>query len=640
MTPSTTVVGGLIVFAAIITAALIRQPRAVAEDQVTHRPIQLEEDGYVSSQTCKTCHPSQYESWHSSYHRTMTQVATPQSARSDFEQVVVTDTGGGPMMLERRGQELWAEFDDPDSDGTGSRAGRITRRVVMITGSHHQQVYWYHTGNSRVLGQLPAMYLIAERRWIPRTAAFLAPPLLTRSGSESGRWNSACINCHATHGKRQIDPLFGSQAILKADTTAAEFGIACEACHGPGEEHANLNRSPWRRYWLHLTGGTDQSTVHPKRLNPRLSSQVCGRCHSISYYYTQAEELRANTEGVRYRPGHDLTDSLFVAQPARDLDSPIMKRLVATDPDLVRGSFWSDGMVRVSGREYNGLLDSPCFKDASAETRMMSCSSCHTMHKTGDDQRSLDEWARTHQVSAGMDSNKACSQCHDSVARDVSSHTRHAPTSSGTLCYNCHMPFTTYGLLRAMRSHQISSPSVAASIETGRPNACNLCHLDKTLEWTSDYLAQWYGTPKTALGEDERAVAGSVLWALRGDAGQRALVTWSMGWQPAQEVSGVNWMVPYLLEGLRDPYAAVRSISYRSLRSLPGLADFEYDFAAPPDGRSADGARALALWQAARGRRDRPTERALLFNQDGSMRIDDVGRLLRQRDNRPLLLRE
>ena len=117
-------------------------------------------------------------------------------------------------------------------------------------------------------------------------------------------------------------------------------------------------------------------------------------------------------------------------------------------------------------------------------------------------------------------------------------------------------------------------------------------------------------------------------------------MTWSMGWQPAQEVSGVNWMVPYLLEGLRDPYAAVRSISYRSLRSLPGLAEFEYDFAAPPEGRSADGARALALWQAARGRRDHPTERALLFNLDGSMRIHDVGRLLRQRDNRPLLLRE
>ena len=302
MTPSNTVVVGLIVFAAIITTALARQPRTVAEQQVTHRPIQLKEDGYVSSQTCKACHPSQYESWHRSYHRTMTQIATPESARADFDQVVVTDTGGGTMLLERRGRELWAEFDDPDWDGAGSRPSRITRRVVMITGSHYQQVHWYNAGNSRVLGQLPAMYLIAERRWIPRTAAFLAPPLLTRTGSEIGRWNSACINCHATHGKRQIDPLLDSQPIVRADTTAAEFGIACEACHGPGEEHATLNRNPWRRYWLHLTGGTDESTVYPRSLHPRLSSQVCGRCHSISYFYTQAEELRANTEGVRIVP--------------------------------------------------------------------------------------------------------------------------------------------------------------------------------------------------------------------------------------------------------------------------------------------------------------------------------------------------
>jgi hypothetical protein len=262
------------------------------------------------------------------------------------------------------------------------------------------------------------------------------------------------------------------------------------------------------------------------------------------------------------------------------------------------------------------------------------------MHKTPEDPRSLDEWARTHQVSAGMNSNNACLQCHDRLARDVSSHTRHDPTSSGTLCYNCHMPYTTYGLLRAMRSHQISSPSVATSMETGRPNACNLCHLDKTLEWTSDYLERWYGTGKTALDVDERTIAGSVLWALRGDAGQRAIVSWSMGWQPAQQVSDVSGMVPYLLEGLRDPYAAVRFISYRSLRSLPGLAQFEYDFVAPPEGRSADAARALAMWQAARGRRDRPTKRELLFNADGSMRTDDVGRLLRQRDHRPVLLRE
>ena len=37
----------------------------------------------------------------------------------------------------------------------------------------------------------------------------------------------------------------------------------------------------------------------------------------------------------------------------------------------------------------------------------------------------------------------------------------------------------------SIRSHQVSSPSVAESLPpVGRPNACNLCHLDRTLAWT------------------------------------------------------------------------------------------------------------------------------------------------------------
>ena len=58
--------------------------------------------------------------------------------------------------------------------------------------------------------------------------------------SETGHWNSTCIACHATHGKPEFDTPFGSQPIETqvVETTVAEFGIACEACHGPSAEHA------------------------------------------------------------------------------------------------------------------------------------------------------------------------------------------------------------------------------------------------------------------------------------------------------------------------------------------------------------------------------------------------------------------
>ena len=91
------------------------------------------------------------------------------------------------------------------------------------------------------------------------------------------------------------------------------------------------------------------------------------------------------------------------------------------------------------------------------------------------------------------------------------------------------MPHTTYGLLKAMRSHTIDSPTVQASLATGRPNACNACHLDKTLAWSAKYLNQWHGIEEPQLDKDQQTIAASALWALKGDAGQRALMAWSMG---------------------------------------------------------------------------------------------------------------
>src|SRR5205814_6078040 len=132
----------------------------------------------------------------------------------------------------------------------------------------------------------------------------------------------------------------------------------------------------------------------------------------------------------------------------------------------------------------------------------MTCFSCHTMHQAAGDRRPSREWADD-QLSPHAIGNGACAGCHTPAA----DHSRHRPNSSGSSCENCHMPRTTYGLLKTIRSHQISSPSVQSTIETGRANACNLCHLDKTLGWTADALETWYGTARPALGHDEETVA-------------------------------------------------------------------------------------------------------------------------------------
>jgi hypothetical protein len=630
----------LLASAALGVALAIAGDRDVPESDIATRPIRLNADGYVSSDTCKACHPSEYETWYGSFHRTMTQVATPDSVRADFDGVRVENTHGQPMFLERDGDTFWAEFDDPGWEGADASRPRIRRQVVMITGSHHQNIYWYETGHDRGLNVLPSVYLIEEEQWAPRSAVVLHPPNQSLA-MLNGHWNAICIVCHTTHGKTAFDTPYRSEPFetQAVDTTVAEFGIACEACHGPAQEHIAANKNPLRRYGLYLSDEDDSTIVEPSLLDPQRSSQVCGQCHSVWEFYDLEGERRANRDGLPFRPSDDLRTTRFVAQPSVDRSSPEILALVDSDPEFVRGSFWPDGMVRVSGREYNGLLDSPCFRDASDPEHTLSCFSCHTMHKTAEDPRSISEWADTHQVSTDMNGNDACLQCHDTMRDDVTTHTRHLAESSGSSCYNCHMPYTAFGLLKAERSHTISSPSAAETAELGRPNACNLCHLDKTLGWTADRLNDWYDTPEPVLSVDDRRVAASLLWMLRGDAGLRALTAQSMGWAPAQEVSGTSWMVPHLGEALGDGYDAVRFIAVRSLRSLPGYADLAYDFVGPGQERIDTAVRVLREWRASPTSRQR-REPELLVDTEGALRVGAMRRLFDQRDRRPLFLRE
>lgn len=603
--------------------------------QTAGRPIQIVEEGYVSSTACRACHPAQYESWHTSFHRSMTQVATPETVQADFDGTRIADIQGQPMVLQRRGAEFWAEFDDPDRTRPGELPSRITRQVVMVTGSHHQQVYWYRTGRGRIVGQIPGTYLVAEQRWIPRVMVFLRPHV-DRPASTTANWNAMCINCHVTRGRAKVD----LPSVRTADSSVAEFGIGCEACHGPGERHVSVNRNPLRRYWTHLTGGRDSTTVQPATLEPKTASQVCGQCHGVFGYANRGDELRVNAAGHAYRPGQDLLQTRFLVRPSSETDSPRQQLFAARNKDFMEGTFWSDGMVRVSGREYNGLINSPCYQRAKSTADTLTCFSCHSMHQERGDRRSAKEWADTHQVSPGMESNEACLACHAQLRANLTAHTRHQQGSSGSSCYNCHMPYTSYGLLKALRSHQISNPSVNASVQTGRPNACNTCHLDKTLDWTAAYLNRWYGAKTDALTEDQRTIAASLLWSIKGDAGQRALMAWAMGWRTAQDTSGNDWIAPQLSALLDDPYDAVRLIAYRSMRTLPGFGEFHGNFLASPDQRRSDIAAINGQWKTGWSIGSRSTPEEVLLNRDGSFRLTIVQRLLSERDNRAVALAE
>src|SRR5690606_17512420 len=153
---------------------------------------------YVGSSACLGCHPGEHASFSRTYHRTMTQRADARSVLAPFE---------------RRGDEVWADGE----------------RIVLTTGSHREQAYWVAGARPGELSLLAFVWMLRERRMLPRSEPFLTPPGVPLGAT---RWASNCIACHAVAGAPRHD---ASKDAF--DTRAAELGVACEACHGPAAAH-------------------------------------------------------------------------------------------------------------------------------------------------------------------------------------------------------------------------------------------------------------------------------------------------------------------------------------------------------------------------------------------------------------------
>jgi hypothetical protein len=558
----------------------------------------------------------------------MTQQASADSIAAPFDDTTVQSRGRSYRFF-KKANEFYVQLVDPDweelrqaqglpVDGVGELP-IVDRKIVMTTGSHHHQVYWINSTVRDEFRQVPFAYHIATKQWIPNEDSFLQA---TTHERQTQRWNDNCIICH-TVGARPGVELFSSSIDNptgeRFDTSFVELGISCEACHGPGGQHAEAHRRGKTRSSLK---DFDTLIVNPARLDTRRSAAVCGQCHA---HYFPKSTVPWNKYGYTksFRPGDLLEKSRVVVRYEAAVQHA---RETGLELDVHESAFWPDGTHRVGGREYNGLIESGCYQKGK-----MTCLSCHSMHSYREP---------SDQLSKTMEGNDTCLQCHPKYNEQISEHTHHASDSTGSQCYNCHMPHTTFALFKGIRSHRVDSPKSEVFVKSGRPNACNLCHLDQTLQWTVDSLHKWYGQPEISLNNDNQTIAASLLWLLNGDAAQRAIAVWSATWKPAKDASNDDWTVPYVAELLMDPYAAIRFMAARSLESSGVKLDPDFNFVGPSSDRELERDRVNAAWQSTL-RSERPDRyQRLLFDANGLPKRNEVKRLIRSRSDKPVFIAE
>jgi hypothetical protein len=513
-------------------------------------PVSLGEVEYVGDARCRECHRDRWQSWHRSYHRTMTQEAS--GIVAPFEGETLATAGFVATMDRDRDGRAHVRIVDADGQEV------VDAVVELAVGSHRYQQYVARIGDAGELWRLPVAWHIGEARWIHMGSAFLEPDPIDGDAREYlrhlSRYNDNCIFCHNTK------PMPGLEE-GRWHSSVAQWGIACEACHGPAEAHVQRHRDPLRR--VLAMAGSDGSIVDPGELDAMRSSESCGRCHGQRIGHDIAQLLR---DGDAWVPG----------RPLGEVSRPIFADSTVGGEALFGERFWPDATPRLSAHEYQALLLSPCYD----EGRGLGCEHCHDMHG--------DEPAM--QLRRDWDPRRTCKGCHAEVSRDHGGHGR-------VDCTGCHMPRTTYGLLQGMISHRITSPDPAAWIgRDDMPDACTQCHVDRTRRWAAQAMVG-LGLSGSAIDREpephEDWGPRVLLDLVGGDPIQRALAAEALARQdvPVPAEQRLSWLV----EALADDYGAVRWIAWRAAKRLApdDAAIAAFDPAAPAEQR-------LAAWQSLR----------------------------------------
>jgi predicted CXXCH cytochrome family protein len=310
--------------------------------------------------------------------------------------------------------------------------------VAFVYGSKWKQRYFTRVGNDYY--PLSAQWDVTHRVWRPYFVQPNTDWWVTHYPADNMKRPTGplCDGCHSVNYNIQTK-------------TVTEWNVGCERCHGPGGDHV---RQP-----------TPANIVNPAKLDFVRASDTCIQCHS------QGQPLQNPREGefydwpVGFHQGGRLSE---------------FWRLEEHTLGETSFTHFAEGTAHKNRMQGNDFVQSQMYK------RGVTCFNCHDVHGT------------PHNADLIKPARDLCFTCHGPASPNgprlstVEQHTHHARGSAGSDCVACHMPAIEQTIADVnVRSHTFRFVTPAESERFKIPNACILCHQDKTNAWATEQLRSW-----------------------------------------------------------------------------------------------------------------------------------------------------
>ena len=517
---------------------------------------------YVGPTACRQCHSKNYEAWSAHPHRWMNALASAETVRADFSGSAALSYRGGKATFEKEKDAYHMRL---ERDGD--------RRVYRITQTIGSRFFQYYVGR-QVAGPeppahdffhkdhvLPFGWWLDQKEWVPvvhigpeqpdeNRADPFAPP---ESGIYYAEYAASCNHCHSTF---PLADLLGRrpQQLGEHAPRAMHWSVRPYMAKAHPEELKQMSRLPrqgqsmqnpmadWDAEHFAATFGISCEACH---LGARAHVESQGEV--LPSFFPKSPYLAVENEGKPLETGRSHANVNWVCGRCHIGNRPT----------------FAAGMSTWNSVEYTDAMLGSCYSK-------LRCVDCHNPHRAiGPSWR------------ASPDKDDAvCLKCHEQLrsATQRQAHTHHPEGSEGARCMNCHMPRINEGIQEVVRTHMIYSPSRADMIEANHPNACNLCHTERPIDWTIGYLKEWYGGTyddrKIAAHYPDRTQPVAVGW-LKSDSAAVRLVA-------ADALTRARDMraLPQLLQALDDSHLVNRQFAGMGIERMLDLrlADVGYRF--------------------------------------------------------------